>query len=373
MKRIYLDYAATTPVDPLVLERMLPYYTECFENPSALYGRQIKYDMEKARAQIAQAIGAAPSEIIFTSGGTEANNLAILGIGKGCGGAHFITTTIEHDSVRRVFAALEQEGHRVTYLPVDREGRICPAELENAICPDTRLISVMTANNELGTIQDMKEIAAIARRSGVLLHTDAVQALEEGEVSAQTADMISLSAHKIYGPKGVGALYVKKGIRWKPLFFGGEQESGRRSGTENVPGIIGFGAAMELCIKEREQRRQHKRELADLLRRKISAWQGVEINGSPIHRVDGIWHLSIADASTEALLTLLDLNGVKISAGSACQAGSYRISHVMKAIGEPENRAHLRISFGKDTAPAELEDFLQILEKLLNKLREKKA
>lgn len=369
MQRIYLDYAATTPVDPAVLAKMLPYYTELYGNPSALYSQQIKYDIENARAQIAAALTAAPNEIVFTSGGTEANNLAIFGIGRRWRQAHFITTVIEHDSVLRAFAQLEKEGHSVTYLPVNKAGRIDPAALEAAICPETKLISVMTVNNEIGILQDMPAISEIARRHDILLHTDAVQAVSQTEISADSADLISLSAHKLYGPKGIGALYVKKGIRLIPLLFGGQQESGRRSGTENVAGIIGFGAAMEACQAEKAVRQRHQRELMDLLLTELAAWENVEINGSAKYRGSGICHLSIPDVSTEALLTMLDLNGVSISAGSACQAGSYRISHVMKALGESEGRAHLRISLGKDTTAEELNRFLEILRDLLKKLR----
>ena len=369
MRRIYLDYAATTPVDPAVLAKMLPYYTQLYENPSALYSQQVKYEIENARAEIAAALAAAPGEIIFTSGGTEANNLAVLGIGRQFTRAHFITTAIEHDSVLHAFGQLEKEGHTVTYLPVDPAGRISPADLESAIGPATKLISVMTVNNEIGTIQDIAAIGTIARRHGILFHTDAVQAMEQTEVSAQSADMISLSAHKLYGPKGVGALYVKKGVRLQPLLFGGGQESGRRSGTENVAGIIGFGAAMTAYRAEKDTRRQRRQELMDLLLSELSVWENIEINGSTRYRSDGICHLSIPGVSTEALLTMLDLNGVSISAGSACQAGSYRISHVMKALGEVEGRAHLRISWGKDTTIEEVSRFLKILRDLLKKLR----
>ncbi len=369
MQRIYLDYAATTPVDPAVLAKMLPYYTEYYENPSALYSQRIKYDIENARGQIAAAIAAAPGEIIFTSGGTEANNLAILGTGRQFKQAHFITTAIEHDSVLQAFAQLEKEGHTVSYLPVAKDGRISLTDLENAICPETKLISVMTVNNEIGTLQDIAAVSAIARRHGILFHTDAVQAMEQTEVSAQNVDMISLSAHKLYGPKGIGALYVRKGIRLQPLLLGGQQESGRRGGTENVAAVIGFGAAIKACLDEKETRRQHRQELMSFLLTELSAWEEIEINGSVEHRSSGICHLSIPGVSTEALLTMLDLNGVSISAGSACQAGSYRISHVMKALGEPEGRAHLRISLGKNTTVEELSRFLAILRDLIKKLR----
>ena len=369
MQQIYLDYAATTPVDSAVLAKMLPYYTDFYENPSALYSQRIKYDLENARRQIAAVLAAAPGEIVFTSGGTEANNLAILGAGRQWERAHFITTAIEHDSVLRSFAQLEKEGHSVHYLPVEKDGRIRLSDLENAICPETKLISVMTVNNEIGTIQDIPAISAIARRHGILFHTDAVQAIGQIEVSAQDADMISLSAHKIYGPKGIGALYVRKGIRLQPLLFGGHQESGRRGGTENVAGIIGFGAAMEACLAEWDIRQAHRQELMHFLRAELSNWQDIEINGSAEHGTNGICHLSIAGVSTEALLTMLDLHGIRISAGSACQAGSYQVSHVMTALGEPEGRAHLRISFGKWTTTEELSRFLEVLRGLLQKLK----
>ncbi|RRD94304.1 cysteine desulfurase [Clostridiales bacterium COT073_COT-073] len=369
MQRIYLDYAATTPLAQEVLAKMLPYFTEYYENPSALYSQKLKYELELARSQVAAAISAKPAEIIFTSGGTEANNLAVLGTARQFTGAHFITTQIEHDSVLRAFSQLEKEGHRVSYVPVDGDGRVDPADIEKMIEPETKLISVMAANNEIGTIQDIRTISAIAREKGILFHTDAVQAIGQVEINAGQADFISLSAHKLYGPKGVGALYVRKGVRLQPLLVGGHQESGRRAGTENMAGIIGFGAAIEQYIKTSQTRLAHFQNLGSQIKESLAEVEGLHFNGHATQRLAGLYHLSIADVSTEALLTMLDLAGISISAGSACQAGSYQISHVMKAIGDGKNNAHLRISLGKDTSQEEIKIFLEKLKSLIDKLR----
>lgn len=366
---IYLDYAATTPVDPEVLQAILPYFTEYYQNPSALYSQKIKYDLAGARKQVAMAIGAMSSEIVFTSGGTEANNLAILGTTRLHHQAHFITSQIEHDSVLQSFKQAEKEGHRVTYLPVDSHGLIDLDQLQQAIRPETRLISIMTANNEIGTIQDIKAISEIARGKGVLFHTDGVQAIGQTDLSADYADFITLSGHKIYGPKGVGALYVKKGIRLQPLIFGGHQESGRRGGTENVVNILAFGKAMEKYMQTAGERRLHLQALGDQLKAGLAQIDGLRLNGHPSQKVAGIYHVSIGGLSTEVLLTWLDMKGIRISAGSACQAGTYQVSHVLKAIGDGGDRAHIRISLGQDTNFKEIAIFIETLGDLVNKLR----
>lgn len=369
MQRIYLDYAATTPTDREILEKMYPYFTDYFDNPSALYSQKIKYDLENARKQVASALLAKPSEIVFTSGGTEANNLAVLGVGRQFPSGHFITTQIEHDSVLKSFEQLEKEGKQVTYLPVDSFGRISIEELQAAIRPETRLVSVMAANNEIGTIQDIPTISQICKEKAVLFHTDAVQAIGHVPISAEQADFITLSAHKLYAPKGVGALYVRKGLRLQPLIFGGHQESNRRGGTENITGIIAFGMAVEKQMQEKDIRNQHLRGLEHFLQRELAAIGGIRHNGHPTERVAGIYHISIEDVSTEALLTLLDMNQISISSGSACQAGSYQISHVMKALKEKSENGHLRISLGKDTREEELVIFLEKLKQIIGKLR----
>lgn len=369
MKRIYLDYAATTPVDKEVLEVMLPFFTEQFDNPSALYSQKVKYELENARKQVANAVGAKPSEIIFTSGGTEANNLAIFGYARQFEKAHFITSEIEHDSVLEAFRQLEKEGHEITYLKVDRSGRISLEELEKAITAKTKLISIMTVNNEIGTIQDIEGISKIARSHEVLFHTDAVQAVGQIEVKAAMADMISLSGHKLYGPKGVGALYVDKSVKLKPLFWGGHQESGKRSGTENVPGIIALGYAVEQAIRQMPERLIHQEELGEYIMKELSEQEGFYLNGDVKWKSSAIYHYSIADVSTEALLTMLNLKGVSVSGGSACQAGSYRVSHVMKALKDKPENAHLRISIGKNTTMEEIQEFLKILKAVVSGLR----
>lgn len=369
MQRIYLDYAATTPVDKEVLAKMLPYFTEHFENPSALYSQKIKYDIEHARKQVAGAIDAKPAEITFTSGGTEANNLAILGTGRLYRQAHFITCQLEHDSVLQSFAELEKEGHQVTYLPVDANGRISLTELEEAILPDTKLISIMSVNNEIGVIQDIKGISEIARRHQVLFHTDAVQALGQLEVKAEWADFITLSGHKIYGPKGIGALYIAKGSKLMPLLVGGHQESGKRSGTENVTGIIGFGYAAELASSKMTEQVAQQQSVGRHLCERMQAIEGVKRNGAEDVCASHIYHFSLSGIKTEVMLTLLDMAGISISAGSACQAGSYRVSHVMKALADEEGNGHIRVSIGNQTTIEEIDRFVSALQDIVVKLR----
>lgn len=372
MNHIYLDYAATTPMDKEVLEKMLPYFMEQYENPSALYSQKVKYAIENARKQVAKTILAKPSEIIFTSGGTEANNLAIFGIARQYETGHFITTEIEHDSVLEPFSELEKQGYKVTYLKVDTYGRIHLKELEEAITKDTKMISVMTVNNEIGTIQEIKEISRIARKHGILFHTDAVQAMGQVDIDVSDVDLMTLSAHKIYGPKGCGALFCGKGVKLIPLIFGGHQESGKRSGTENVAGIIGFGEAAERIMKHKEESIRRQKQIGELLCREMEKIQGVHRNGHPDAIASHIYHFSVEELSTEAMLTMLHLSNIEISSGSACQAGSYRVSHVMKAIGQdvPMRKiGHLRVSIGKHTTEQEILLFTDKIKSVIAKQR----
>jgi len=377
-KAIYMDHAATTHVKKEVIDEMLPYFNEVFGNPSSvhLFGRNSRKAIERAREQVAKAINAKPEEIFFTSGGTESDNWAIKGTMKTlkAKGNHIITTTIEHHAVLHTCEQLEKEGFEVTYLPVDEFGLINLEDLKAAIKPNTVLISIMFANNEIGTIQPIEEIGEIAKAHKVLFHTDAVQAIGsvKVDVEAQHIDMLSLSAHKFYGPKGVGVLYVRKGFRPFNLIEGGHQERNRRAGTENVPGIVGLGKAIELATTNLEE---HTEKLTALREKLISGVMKeikfTRLNGHPTKRLPGNTSFCFRYIEGEALLLSLDLKGIAGSSGSACTSGSLDPSHVLLAIGLEHEIAHgsLRLSIGDLTSEEDIDYVLEVLPEIVQRLR----
>ncbi len=380
MRRIYLDHSATTPVDPQVAELMMTYYLEYYGNPSSVhfYGRQVKKALEDARTQVASLIKADVSELIFTSGGTEADNLAIQGAAKARAnkGKHLITTAIEHHAVLDTFKYLAKNGYELTILPVDEEGIVSVEELKKAIRPDTILISVMHANNEVGSIQPITELGKIAKDNGILFHVDAVQSLGKVpiDVKKMNVDLMTISSHKIYGPKGVGALYVRKGVKISPLVFGGSQERKMRSGTENTPGIIGFGKACELAAHRIEKENKELIRLRDkLMNGIVSSIEKVKING-PLgeKRLPNNVNVSINYIEGESLLLSLDMLGIAASSGSACTSGSLDPSHVLLAMGLSHEVAHgsLRLSLGRQNTDEDINFVLQELPKIVNRLRE---
>jgi len=374
---IYLDHAATTPVRPEVFDAMRPYFLERFGNPSSLhsYGLDARVGVERARQQIASAIGADPQEIIFTSGGTESDNLALRGVlQRGGKKDHIITSAIEHPAVLETCKFIERLGHEVTYLSVDREGRINPAEVEDAIQENTRLISIMHANNEIGSIQPIAEVGAIAAAHGIYMHTDAVQSVGKIPVNVKklNVQMLSISSHKIYGPKGVGCLYVQKGTKLTPLVFGGGHERGLRSGTENVSGIVGFGEAMRLAIEDftDNARIQKLRDaLIDAVLREIPSTQ---LNGGRVHRLPNNANFSFSYIEGESLLLRLNAKGIAGSTGSACSSKKLEPSHVLLAIGLSPVDAHgsLRLTLGRETTDADVRYVLEVLPGIVNELRQ---
>ena len=379
MNRIYLDYAATTPLDPEVVAAMTPYWGERFGNPASMHwhGREAKAALDSGRDAVAAAIGAQSAEIIFTSGGTEADNLAILGVAAALQerGRHMVTTAVEHHAAMESCHLLEHQGWKITYLPVDHHGHVSPAQVSDAITDQTVLVSVMLANNEIGTIEPIAEITRVTRARGVYLHTDAVQALPwlPAKVDELGVDLMSMSAHKLYGPKGTGALYVRQGTRLAPISHGGAQEQGRRSGTEDVAGIVGFAKALELATARRSQDGQRLRALRD--RFVAGAMERIEqvwLNGHPTSRLPNNAHLSFADAESEPLLLNLDLEGISVSAGAACASGGTEPSHVLKAIGLKTDLANssLRFSLGRPTTEAEMDRVLEVLPGIVGRLRE---
>ncbi len=378
MERIYLDNAATTRVRPEVAEAVLPAMTETYGNASSVhsFGREAKKAMEKARAQVAAAIGAKKEEIYFTAGGSEADNWAIKGAAHALRrkGLHIITTAIEHHAVLHTCQALEKEGFEVTYLPVDEYGLVTPEQMEAAIRPDTILVSVMAANNEIGTIEPIAEIGAVCRAHKVLFHTDAVQAVGHMplDVAAMQIDMLSLSGHKFYAPKGVGALYIRTGVRIENLIEGGAQERNRRAGTENVPAIVGMGRAIELITAEMAEENARISGLRDrLIAGILDAIPESRLNGHPTKRLPGNVNVSIRYIEGEALLLSLDMAGIAASSGSACTSGSLDPSHVLLAIGLPHEIAHgsLRLTIGRDNTQDEIDRVLEELPKIVSRLR----
>lgn len=379
LRRIYLDHSATTPVDPEVAELIMKYYLESYGNPSSVhfFGRQVKKAVEEAREQVAQLIGAQAGEIIFTSGGTESDNLAIQGTvrARGNRGKHLITTAIEHHAVLDAFKYLAKNGYDLTILPVDEEGIIDLEDLVKAIRPDTILISVMHANNEVGSIQPIAEIGKITREKGIFFHVDAVQSLGKLpiDVVKMNIDLLTISSHKIYGPKGVGALYVRRGVKISPLVFGGSQEKKMRSGTENAPGIIGFGKACELAGLRMNEENKALRQLRDkLIKGIMDNIPSVKLNGpSGDKRLPNNVNISISFVEGESLLLSLDMIGIAASSGSACTSGSLDPSHVLLAMGLSHEVAHgsLRFSLGRQNTEEEIDIVIQELPKIVERLR----
>ena len=377
--KYYFDNAATTPVREGVLQAILPYFREYYGNASSVYGiaKESKKALEKARAQVAAAIGAKPEEVYFTAGGSESDNLALRGIAEAYQkkGNHIITTKIEHHAILHTAEYLEKHGVEVTYLNVDEFGRISLEELEKAIRPETILISIMFANNEIGTIQPIAEIGAIAKKHGVLFHTDAVQALGHVpiDVEKMNIDLLSMSGHKLGAPKGIGAIYIRKGVAVTPLIFGGAQESKRRAGTENIPGIVGMGMAAELAVKEMEEMTEKLTEMRDkLIRGILEQIPHSRLNGHPTERLPGNCNISFEFIEGESLLLLLDALGIAASSGSACTSGSLDPSHVLMAIGLPHEVAHgsLRLTMDRDNTEEEIDFILEKLPAIVQRLRD---
>lgn len=378
-QRIYLDYSATTPVKQEVLNEMLPYFTEKFGNPSSIhsFGREAKQAVDVARDRLAKAIGAKQDEIFFTGGGSEADNWAIKGIAYANKqkGNHIITTKIEHHAVLHTCEHLEKDGFEVTYLDVDQHGVIDLDQLKKAITEKTILITLMFANNEIGTIQPIKEIGALAKEKNIYFHTDAVQAFGNVfiDVNDLNIDLMSVSAHKIYGPKGVGALYIRKGVKITPILHGGAQERRRRAGTENLPGIVGFGKAAELAMENLEDHIAHASRLRDRLVTGImDKVDYVKVNGHPVHRLPGNVNFAFEFIEGESLLLSLDMLGISGSSGSACTSGSLDPSHVLMAIGLTHEIAHgsLRLSIGDFTSDADIDYVINELPKIVDRLRQ---
>lgn len=378
MNRIYLDNAATTSVDQRVLEAMLPYYKSSFGNPSSLYsyGQEAKRAIEEAREKVAKALGANSDEIYFTSGGSESDNWALKGIAYALKekGNHIITTAIEHHAVLHACLYLEKQGFEITYLPVDKYGLVSTEELKNAITEKTILVSVMFANNEIGTIEPIEELARITHEKGIYFHTDAVQAVGNIPIDVKklNIDLLSLSAHKIYGPKGVGALYIKKGVKLHSLIQGGGQERNRRAGTENVAGIVGLGTAIELITNDLDSHINKLTYLRDkLINGILEKIPYTRLNGHPTKRLPGNVNVSIEFIEGESLILSLDMAGICASSGSACTSGTLDPSHVLLAIGLPHEIAHgsLRLSIGKENTDEDIEKVLEILPQIVDRLR----
>lgn len=375
---IYLDYAATSPVLPEALAEMLPFFTDHYGNASGVYAtaREARQAVEKARRSVAQAIGAEPSEICFTSGGSESDNMAVLGTAralrdKGC---HIITTQIEHHAVLNPCRQLEKEGWQITYLPPDGNGIIDPGDVRKAIRPDTVLISVMAANNEIGTVEPIEGIGEIARETGIAFHTDAVQAAGAVplDVRAVGCDLLSVSAHKLYGPKGTGALYIRKGTRVENLIFGGAQERGLRAGTENTPGIAGFGKAVEIAVRDMAANAERNKALRNrMIRGVLESIPGASVNGSMENRLDNNCHFSFTGIDGEALLLRLDLAGIAASGGSACTSGSRGPSHVLQAIGLDDERisGSIRFTVGRGTTEEDIDRAVSTTAAIIADLR----
>jgi cysteine desulfurase len=376
---VYADNAATSPISPLILETMLPFLQEGYGNPSSIYtkGREAKAAMEDAREKIARAIGASPDEVYFTSCGTESDNWAIRGAAKAgekTGKRHIITTNVEHHAVLHTFFALEREGFEATYLPVDKDGAVSAEQVRNAIRPDTALVSVMYANNEIGTVMPITEIAKVCRIAGVLFHTDAVQALGNIpiDVHAQNIDLLALTGHKIRAPKGVGALFVRNGVVLETFMEGGGQEKKRRAGTENVASIVAFGVAAQEAVKNLEKNASHKRAMRTrLIDEILNNIPKSRLNGSPTSNLPSIANISFEGIEGESLLLMLDMQGVCASSGSACTSGSLDPSHVLMAIGLPHEIAHgsLRLSVGEQNTMEDVEYILKVLPGIVERLR----
>jgi cysteine desulfurase len=378
MKKIYLDYAATTPCDPEVLKAMEPYFFDRFGNPSSLhaYGQEAKKGIEDAREELASFLGADPSEIVFTSGGTEADNFAIIGVALAleAKGNHIITTAIEHHAVDEPCKYLEKNGFQVTRVGVDKYGQVSVDEIKKAVTDKTILISVMHANNEIGTIQPIAEIGKFAKEKKITFHTDAVQTVGHIPVNVDElkVDLLSLAAHKFYGPKGVGALYVRKGTRIETFLRGGDQEKGRRASTHNTTGIVGLGKAIELCRLKMDDEASFQIRLRDRLIKEIpEKISDTQLNGHPTNRLPNNVNFSIKYIEGESILLNLDMLGIACSTGSACTSTALEPSHVLLAIGLPHEIAHgsLRITMGRWTKKEDVDYLLESLPRIVEKLR----
>lgn len=378
MRKVYLDNNATTPIHPEVRETIMEFLNEKFGNPSSIHwaGREAKKALEDARERVAELINADPSEIVFTGSGTEANNMAIKGIAfqnlekKG----HIITSSVEHPSVLNTCKYLEKKGFEVTYLPVDSYGMIDPEDLKKSIKKNTILVSIMMANNEIGNIYPVEELASIAKENNIPFHCDAVQALGKIEVDVKKlgVDLLSISAHKIYAPKGVGALYIRKGLKIEPLITGGHQEKNRRAGTENMIGIVGFGKACEIAKRDLNEVAERVRKLRDKLEKGImEKIPDVKLNGHPEKRVPTTLNVSFLYVEGESILLNLDMEGIAASSGSACTSGTLDPSHVLTAMGIPHEVAHgsVRFSLGRDTTEEDIDYVLEVLPPIIEKLR----
>lgn len=377
--KVYLDNAATTAMNKSVFEEMIPYLTNIYGNPSSVhsFGREARQAIDKARDRVAAAINALPREIIFTGSGTEADNMAIVGVAHRFAkkGNHIITTTVEHHAVLHTCERLEKEGYRVTYLPVDEYGMVTPEQVRDAITDETILVTIMFANNEVGTIQPIPEIGAICREADVIFHTDAVQAVGHlpVDVSAMNIDMLSMSAHKFHGPKGVGALYVKRGIVIPSFTVGGAQENNKRAGTENVAGIVGMGKAIELAVTELDKNMERVTHLRDrLISGILDKIPEVKLNGHPKLRLPGNANFSIRYIEGESILLSLDMYGIAASSGSACTSGSLDPSHVLLAIGLPHEIAHgsVRLTISEYNTEEEIDYTIEKLAEATERLRQ---
>jgi cysteine desulfurase len=375
-RKVYLDHNASTPVHPEVVAAMAPYWTEVYGNPSSVhaFGRAARAAVDAAREQIAGFLGVTPEEIVFTSGGTESDNFALKGLAWARGRGHIITSRIEHHAVLRTCQALEGQGFAVTYLPVDEYGQVSPDDVKRALRPDTIAISIMHANSEVGTLQPVAAIGALAREHGVPFHVDAVQTFGKVpiDVAAWGIDLLSFSGHKIYGPKGIAGLYIRRGSRMVAVQHGGEHERRRRAGTENVPGIVGLGKAVEIRAREMHDEARRLTALRDRL------WEAVReripevrLNGHPTERLPGTANLAFRHVESESIVLGLDLKGVAVSAGSACTAGHVEPSHVLVAMGVPLDWAMgaVRFSLGRSTTTEDIDYVVECLEPLVRRLR----
>jgi cysteine desulfurase len=378
VRRVYLDHGATTPVRPEVIEVMMKVHSEVFGNPSSIhqFGRPARKLIEESREKVAKAIGADPKEIIFTGSGTEADNMAIMGGARANQkkGKHLITTVVEHHAVLDAFKALEKDGFEVTYLPVDDKGRISVEDFKNALRDDTILVSVMHGNNEVGTIMPVEEIGAICRERKILFHTDAVQTVGKipVDVKAINCDFLALSGHKIYGPKGIGVLFMRRGVRVQPLYHGGGQERKLRPGTENVANIAGIGIAIELAVAEMAEESERLSKLRDrLIEGVLGTIPETRLNGARDHRLPHNANISIEYIEGEALILSMDMKGMAVSSGSACTSGSLDPSHVLMAMGMTHTTAHgsLRMTLGKSTTDEDVDYVITELKPIVDKLR----
>jgi cysteine desulfurase len=373
---IYLDNAASTPVHEKVIEEMIPYFKEQYGNPSSIhkYGRLANIAIQNARKRIASLINAESGEILITSGGTESNNTALYGIARHNKGKHIITSSIEHDAILEPCKRLEEEGFQITYLPVDKYGLVNPEDVEKEISPDTCLVSIMFANNEVGTIQPIAEIGKITREKKIIFHTDAIQAVGKTPINVEELgiDLLSISSHKINGPKGVGALYIRKGVKIDPLILGGGQENGLRSGTENVASIVGFGMACQLANDNIVQNQEHLRKLGmKLITDVLKEIPHTKLNGHPEKRIPNNIHFTFLGVNGEDLIIKLDENKIAASTGSACSVKVQKASHVLRAMGFSHEQitGSLRLTIGITNTEEEINETVQVLKKVVKELR----